>query len=242
MRLFCIPYAGGAAQTFRKWPAHLPASVELCAIQLPGRETRLRETPFSEVHALVGSLVPALLPYLDRPFALFGHSMGALVAYAAARLLQEEFELTPEQLVVSGRVAPHCALARPAINALPQAEFIEGLRQLNGTSPDILADASLMAAIGPMLRADFALNEEYIHRPGPRLQCDVLAFGGLRDAQAGRAGLNAWAQVTAGAFSLRMLPGDHFFIQSAQSTFLRMLAMELYEMLGSTIHQREARA
>ena len=191
----------------------------------------MRETPFSDVHALVRTLVPALIPHMDQPFALFGHSMGALIAYEAARLMQEEFALTPQQLIVSARVAPHCSLTRAPINKLPQAEFVEGLRQLNGTPHDVLGDESLMALIGPMLRADLAIHEEYLHQPGSRLRSDILAFGGLRDTEAGRAGLNAWREMTAGSFSLRMLPGDHFFIQSAQNVFLRMLSIELQELL-----------
>ncbi len=232
LRLVCFPFAGGGAQSFRAWPAQLPVAVELCAVQLPGREMRLREAPFSDTGALVRALVPALLPYLDKPFVLFGHSMGALIAYEAARLLHAQSGLTPQRLIVSARVAPHCSLLRAPINRLPQAEFMEGLRNLNGTPAEVLQDDSLMTLIAPMLRADLAIHEEYSHQPGPALPCDVLAFGGLRDPEAGRAGLNAWREVTAGSFALRMLPGDHFFIQSAQNVFLRMLSIELNRLIA----------
>jgi surfactin synthase thioesterase subunit len=232
MRLICFPFAGGGAQIFRQWPEQLPADLELCAVQLPGREMRLRETPFSDVHALIDAMTPALLPLLDKPFALFGHSMGALVAFECARRLEQKHNLTPECLIASARVAPQSPLSRAPINALPQAEFIEGLRKLNGTSGEILDNREMMANLGPLLRADLAIHEEYIYRPAPRLRCDILALGGLRDPEAGRDGLNGWQQHTNGAFALRMVPGDHFFIQSAQTLFLRMLSLELYQYIG----------
>lgn len=221
--LICFPFAGGGAQSFRQWLPQLPADVELSAVQLPGREMRLREAPLSDARAVVQALLPELLTLTDKPLVLYGHSMGALLAFEAARVLQEDHGISPVRLIVSGRVAPHFALARPPINQLPHDEFIEGLKHLNGTPREILEDNDLISMIGPMLRADFAIHEQYVHQPGARLACDVLAFGGLCDTEAGRAGLNAWREITAGNLTLRMLPGDHFFIQTAQNLFLRML-------------------
>jgi medium-chain acyl-[acyl-carrier-protein] hydrolase len=226
-RLFCFPFAGGGAQSFSQWPEQLPENVELCAVQLPGRETRLREPPIADAHALVRAMVPALAPRMREPFILFGHSMGAILAFELARLLETQWQLSPRLLIVSGRVAPHRRPPRAPINKLPQAEFVEGLRHLNGTPPEILADRELMAMITPMLRADFAVHEEYIYRKDVPLQCDVLALGGLRDPEAGRTAIGDWREMTQGAFSLRMFPGDHFFIQSAQTLFLRTLSLEL---------------
>jgi surfactin synthase thioesterase subunit len=233
LRLLCFPFAGGGAQSFRPWLAQLPSGVELCAAQLPGREMRLRETPFSDVRVLVRAMLPELMTHTDKPFVLYGHSMGALIAYETARLMQEEHAISPVRLIVSGRVAPHFALARPPINKLPQDQFIAGLKRLNGTPREILEDNDLINLIGPMLRADLAIHEEYVHEPGPRLACDIVAFGGLCDTEAGRGGLNAWQDMTAGPVTLRMLPGDHFFIQTAQSLFLRMLSIELNRLISA---------
>lgn len=231
VRLLCLPFSGGGAMSFSGWAERLPLGIELCAIQLPGRETRMREAPFSDVHALIDAMTPALKHWLDKPMILFGHSMGALIAYELARRLQQEYARPPRCLIVSGRVAPHRSLPQSAVNKLPQPEFISRLRQLGGTPDEVLNNTELMELITPTLRADFALHEEYSHRVGTRLQCDILAFGGMNDPQAGRTAINDWRDVTDGGFQLRMLPGGHFFIQTAQSLFLRILSMELYSSL-----------
>ena len=230
LRLFCFPFAGRGAQGFRAWPDALPSSVELCAVQLPGREERMREPPFSSVLPMVDSLRAAILPALDKPFAFFGHSMGALVAFELARLLGRDHQLAPECLFVSARVAPSVALPRPRINNLPQDEFLQALRGLKGTPNEVLEDAALMEFMTPLLRADFAVHEDYTYTDRSPLGCPIVAFGGLQDSEAGRDALNAWQQHTTGDFVLRMVPGDHFFIVTAQSLFLRLLSQELYPL------------
>lgn len=181
---------------------------------------------------IVDALLPEITPLLDRPFALFGHSMGAILAFELARRLQQDGEIAPKCLIVSGRVAPHRNLTREPINHLPSEDFIEGLRKLGGTPSEVLGDADLMSLIEPMLRADLAVHEAYEYRHEPRLKCDVLAFGGLRDPEAGRDDVEAWREVTDGHFGLQMMPGDHFFIRSAQPLFLRALSVELRKMMA----------
>lgn len=243
LRLFCFPFAGGSAQAFKGWSDSLPKGVEVCAVQFPGREMRQRETPISDVHVMIEALAPALVPWMDRPFVLFGHSMGALVAYELARKLEHEGRYVPEGLIVSGRVAAHRSLTRDAINHLPSDEFIDGLRRLNGTPEEVLSDKGLMSLIEPMLRADLAVHENYVFTEEPRLQCDVLAFGGLRDSEAGRGDVEAWRELTDGGFSMQMMPGEHFFIRSAQGMFLRALSIELRRMMSRGVRasvEREA--
>lgn len=233
-RLFCVPFAGGGAQAFARWPDLVPAGVEVVAVQLPGRESRMREAAVANLDELIAALQPEISEQLDVPYFLFGHSMGALIAYELARSLQAAGAPAPQRLMVSGRVAPHLKPPREPINDLDEGDFVEALRALKGTPEEVLGDSDLMRLIMPVLRADFALNENYRHVAAPRLHCDVIAFGGIGDAEAGRAGVSAWEDFTEGSFVLRMVPGDHFYPVTATALFLRMLSVEMYQALGHT--------
>ncbi|PYP86710.1 MAG: putative thioesterase [Blastocatellia bacterium AA13] len=230
LRLFCLPYAGGGAQIFRGWADGLPAVVEVCPIQLPGRESRMKEERFSQVSPLVQAIVPALLPFLDMPFVFFGHSMGALIAFELARELRRQNRTDPSYLIVSGRGAPQLPLERAAINRLPEPLFIDALKRLNGTPEAVLENPDLMKLVLPLLRSDFSVNEEYSYLEAPPLACPLMAMGGLNDTEASREAIEAWRAQTSGSFIMRMLPGDHFFLTSAQPLFLRILSQELHQL------------
>src|ERR1043166_1630696 len=154
LRLFCFPYAGGGAAPYHPWADVLPRNVEVCPIQLPGREMRIKQAAFSDVFALIDALVPNICPLLDKPFALFGHSMGALVAFELARRLTRDHHPLPERLFVSARVAPSVLLKSPPINNLPDDELIREIVQLNGTDKDVVGQTELMKLVLPTLRAD----------------------------------------------------------------------------------------
>jgi medium-chain acyl-[acyl-carrier-protein] hydrolase len=203
--------------------------VEVCPVQLPGRETRFREPAFTELAPLVEALAGSLRPYLDRPFAFFGHSMGALLAFELARRLQRDHGPQPVRLVVSGCGAPQTRTSHTAIHALPAAEFREELRRLNGTPAAVLDNDELMDLVLPTLRADFSLCETYAHAAGPPLACPITALGGLGDDTVSRQELDAWREQTTGPFRLRMLPGDHFFLNSARPLLLQALIQDLFE-------------
>src|SRR5262245_53644991 len=144
VRLFCFPYAGGGASVYRGWAGCLPGSVDVCPVQLPGREARFREPPFARIGPLVEALAASIRPWLDRPFAFFGHSMGALIAFELSRRLQHEHGLQPVRLFVSGCAAPQVQTEREAIHALPADQFRQELRRLNGTPAAVLEDDELM--------------------------------------------------------------------------------------------------
>ncbi len=181
VRLFCFPHAGGGASLFHGWADRLPPAVEVCPVQLPGRETRFGEPPINRLGPLVGALAEALLPHLDRPFAFFGHSLGALIGFELARRLRRERGLEPVHLFASACAAPQrWGCVRP-IHALPDAAFRKELRRLRGTAPAVLDNEELMEILLPALRADFALCETYAYGEDDPLSCPVTAVGGLRD-------------------------------------------------------------
>jgi medium-chain acyl-[acyl-carrier-protein] hydrolase len=228
LRLFCFPYAGGAALTFRTWPDSLPRAIEICPVELPGRGKRITSAPFTRLQLLVQAIAIAILPYLDKPFAFFGHSMGGLVSFELARLLRKNYGKSPVHLFVSGYRAPQVPDPDPPIHALPEFEFLEELRRLNGTPEVVLQNTELMQLLLPALRADFAVIETYTYTPESSLDCPITAFGGLQDREVSYDDLKVWQEQTNAAFSLHMLPGDHFFLQSAQPLLLHLLSQKLY--------------
>ena len=231
LRLFCFPYAGGSTLGFHTWPDSLPPTVEVCLVELPGRGTRLMESPFTRMSLLVQGIAQALFPYLDKPFAFFGHSMGGLVSFELARLLSSEYGCSPVHLFVSGRRAPQIPeLERATIYTLPEPEFLEELCRLNGTPKAVLENTELMQLLLPALRADFAVVETYVYTPKPTLDCPITAFGGLQDCEVSYDYLEAWREQTNASFSLQMLPGDHFFVYSAQPLLLQALSRKLHQL------------
>ncbi|HEX7318155.1 MAG TPA: alpha/beta fold hydrolase [Pyrinomonadaceae bacterium] len=231
LRMFCFPYAGGAAPIFRAWPEWLPPTVEVCPVQLPGRGARIAERPRTSVEAIVRELTPALLPCLDLPFVFFGHSMGAILAFEMTRRLWREYGMRPEHLFVSGRRAPQLAAPGPPTYGLPEPLFRAELRRLNGTPREALEHPELMELMLPILRADFSVTQTYAYAPGPPLDCPITAFGGLQDGEVPRESIAAWREQTAAAFVLRMLPGDHFFLNTARQLLLPSIARELTQTI-----------
>lgn len=227
VRLFCFPHAGGGASIFWRWPADLPSRIEVCAVQLPGREDRIAEPHPAAAGPLVQALIAAVGPLLDLPFALFGHSLGALLAFELARGLRRLRAPEPVHLFVSGKSAP--ALPSPALDmsALPDGEFVRRIQELAGTPPELLADAEVRAIFLPLLRADLAICDRYVYAPEPPLGCPISAFGGTEDAHVSRDALEAWRRETRAPFSVRMMPGGHFFLQASRGQVLAAIAEDL---------------
>lgn len=232
LRLFCFPYAGGGARVFQSWAAALPPFIEVCAVQLPGHEKRLREAPLRNLRQLVAALSQVLQAYADKPFVFFGHSMGAKLCFELARCLRCEHKLGPAQLFVSGCRAPHLPRDEAPTYNLPEPEFIEKLRRLNGTPREVLEHPEMMQLVAPILRADFEVVETYDYAPEPPLSCPITAIGGLQDDEVAREQLEAWRSHTSAAFVLRMLPGDHFFLHAQQAALLRVLAADLHQLVS----------
>lgn len=227
MRLFCFPYAGGTPSVFRNWSDGLPTDVEVCPVQLPGRGTRLMEPPFSQLPPLIEALAEALLPLLDKPFALFGHSLGSLLSFELARRLRTNYGLRPVRLFVSAGLAPQIPHRGLPIHNLPEREFSAELRRLNGTPGELLNHKELMDIVLPSLRADFALYESYRYSSAPPLNCPISTYGGLSDRKVRHSDLERWRDQTSVSFSIRMFSGDHFFLKTTEPTLLRVLSQDL---------------
>jgi len=239
LRLFCFHFAGGSASAFRTWPAllaeHRP-EVEVCAVQPPGRENRLNEKPFTQVTSLVDALIMALRPELDRPFALFGHSMGAIVAYELAQALTRS-GTPPTHLLVSGRRAPGTPERYPPIHLAPTDDaLLRAIQQRYGNLPELLLqDAELKAIYAPLLRADFTLVESYTPSSLTPLPCPITAFGGADDPIATETELFAWHALTQSDFALHLLPGDHFYLQEQSGPLLERIAIVLAYLVRNQV-------
>jgi medium-chain acyl-[acyl-carrier-protein] hydrolase len=188
------------------------------------------EPPFTQLSSLIPALARGLFPLLDKPFALFGHSLGALVSFELARHLRGQYGLHPVRLVISASPAPQIAYRDQPMHTLPDGEFVVKLRGLNGTPKEVFEHEELMEIVLPFLRADFALYETYVYATDPPLTCPISAFGGLRDRNVSHRDLEAWRDQTTGSFSLRMFPGDHFFLNTTQP-LLQVLSQELHRNL-----------
>jgi medium-chain acyl-[acyl-carrier-protein] hydrolase len=227
VRLFCLPHAGGGASLFRTWSSALPPDIEVRAVQLPGRESRMREAPLNRLAALIPAIGHGLRPLLDRPFALFGHSMGGLLGFELARYFRQQWGKSPVRLFVAGYRAPHLPLRDMQLHSLPEPEFSHHLRKLGGTPAEVLDNRQLMDVVAPVLRADFEVCETYQYTPDKPLECPISAFGGLEDRMVPPADLSDWGTHTQRDFSLRLLPGNHFFVRSAPRALLEAVARDL---------------
>lgn len=217
-QLFCFPHAGGGPSFFRPWCAPLQPEIAIRRVLLPGREWRIEEPPFRHIADLVEPLCTALEPYLDQPYALFGHSMGAVVAYEVARRLSGT--ASPSCLIVSGRRAPALAGNRRALSALPDDEFLTEVARLNGIPAEVLSEPELLDMLLPTLRADFELAETYQPLPGGRLDCPVVAYMSTSDPEVDYTEVLAWREVTTGRFRMRVFRGDHFYLKGCRPDVL----------------------
>jgi surfactin synthase thioesterase subunit/phosphopantetheinyl transferase len=226
LRLILLPHSGGGARGFSQWPARLPEDIEVLAVQLPGREERFGETPFSRMWPLIETLMPALAQYLDASCVLFGHSLGALIAFELARACSEQKLTGPAHVIVSGHAAAHLPRDTAPMHSLPEAEFLERLRLLEGTPPEVLGHQEVMRTFLPLLRADLAVGETYAYAGGTPLDCPLTVYGGADDPMISAPKLEAWKSLTSGPFQMRLIPGGHFYLKN-NDLFFSALADDL---------------
>ena len=216
---------------YARWAAMMPVDIELCVIYLPGRGQRLSETPFARLSQLLPVLMAELQPYCDIPVAFLGHSMGAILAFEAARYLRHHRLKEPSHLFCCSCPSPQTPTVAPLIHTLPEAAFVAEINRRYAAIPEaIQKDREMLSLFLPGLRADFAMLETYSYKPEPPLDAAISVYGGCNDRVVSQSALEGWRQHTSRQFELAMFEGDHFFVHSHTEDLIAKVA----EALAST--------
>lgn len=218
LRLICFPYAGGSGNIYEEWQSHIGPHIEVCAAQLPGRGARFNEPKHVTLGDLLDECEEAILPLLDRPFAIFGHSLGAVVAFAFAQRL-EKLGKSPMHLFVSGASAPVDGCEYKETHDLNDQELVEWMAEINGTPVELMNDPEILEIALPILRADFAIASSYKHVDA-RLKASATVFGGSEDKNIPSEQLSSWGNLVTGRVQVEVIKGDHFFIHGNEEIII----------------------
>jgi medium-chain acyl-[acyl-carrier-protein] hydrolase len=228
LRLFCFAHAGGGGSAYSRWSHELPDDVEVCGVQLPGRETRLRESPVTDPPELIDQLTTDLTPWLDRDFAFFGHSLGALLAFEVTRALRRRGAALPRLFFGSGYQSPMTPNGAGRYRGLSDDEMLAQIAARYGGIPSVVAsDPDLRRHYIPVLRADFALLAAYQYAPEAPLDLPLFLYNGVSDARVTAQGLQGWRSLTTGPYQERWFPGGHFYLQENRTAVLQRLSQDL---------------
>jgi medium-chain acyl-[acyl-carrier-protein] hydrolase len=223
LRLFCFPYAGGGASIYRQWQTQMIDGIDVCPVQLPGREGRIEEPPCSDMRRLIKEMAYHLKAFFTAPFALFGHSMGGMIAYELARYLSNGPGAFPVHLFISASFPPHMLKQQSLVHRLPEAEFADMMERRGGMPKPILQNEEFRKLVLPILRADFALVENASHDNHGTLDIPFTVLSGDEDSSLSPETIDGWRGYTQGQFTRKLVPGDHFFINSARSAVIKTI-------------------
>ncbi|MBN1904155.1 MAG: thioesterase [Deltaproteobacteria bacterium] len=228
MRMFCFSYAGGGASVFLNWPHSISNDIEVCIIKMPGREVRFNEPPYRRITKLVEDLAPAILPFLDKPFIFFGHSLGAHIGFYLTRHLRKSNLPCPIHMFISAARAPH--LTEPIHDALhykmEDKEFIDKLIKLGGMAEEVLKDKEILDIVLPILRADIEMLNTMEFKEEEPLSCGMTVLYGEFDNRVSREDAEAWSTHTNHDFRLTMITGKHLFINTHQAQIIELINHE----------------
>lgn len=228
MRLFCLPHAGASSVIFREWFGSFSDSVEVCAVEPPGRLARRNERAYGELAEFTEALEAAILPYLDLPFAFFGHSLGALMAFECARALRRHHQLEATHLIVAAHKAPQVPWRQRPLSREPKNVFVRELEQRYGPlEPALKAEPELLDMLVDIMRVDLGMLERYRYQDEKALNCPILAIGGTADESLAASDLQAWQHQTANKFRLEWMAGGHFFLRERGRQLRELLRSEL---------------
>jgi medium-chain acyl-[acyl-carrier-protein] hydrolase len=226
MRLICLPHAGGGASSFHHLAALLPSDIEMLAVQLPGRESRLSEAPFRRMAAVIDALSKGINGWLEKPYSLFGHSMGALIAFELGREIRRRGLPLPRTTIVSGRRSPTVPNTERPLHLLPDGAFVDALVERYDAIPKVIRDEpELMALFMPVLKADFEIFESHHHVDEPPLASALGIYGGRADPQTRQ--MDGWANLYAGAARTRLFDGGHFYLADQRRALADALAEDV---------------
>jgi medium-chain acyl-[acyl-carrier-protein] hydrolase len=227
-RLFCFPYAGAGASVFRDWQKELPSTAEVVPVQLPGRERRWSDRPVQDLPLLAATVATALEPLLIEPYALFGHSMGALIAFELACVIRRRRLAVPVHLFVSATRPPHIPDREPPVHHLPDVLLWKTVMRDYGAAQDgTPLNREMAPVLLPILRADFRMCESYKPSREEPFPFPLTAYGGVHDRRVTYADLSAWSSYTTGPFRMRLFPGGHFFVSRDRAVFFKAFSGDL---------------
>lgn len=228
IRLFCFPHAGGGSALFHRWEKILPGHIAVLPVKLPGRESRFNEVSFDSLPALLNAITPALADAVREPFALFGHSMGGLIAYEFAQRLHKEHGKSPMALFASACRSPDRIKRTQSLHRLPDEEMIQSLiRDFNVDGKASESETEMMRVMVDTIRADLKLLETYEYKSQPPLPCPIIGLAASEDKKVTAADVNGWRAFTTERFTMRTVPGHHFFLRAQEKSVTDLIASKL---------------
>lgn len=231
-RLICLPYAGGSAATYVPWSRLIPADIELIALQPPGRGSRMAEAAHSHMEPLVTELMSVFAKVTDRPYVLFGHSLGSRVGFEVILQCQRNGLPLPAHFIASGSRAPHLSKRESPIHDLPDERFIEALRELDGTPEEVLDNTELIQWLLPLLRADFRIAD--LHRASrTQIHCPLTVLAGTEDETVPAQDVEAWRELAAGQCDIQWVTGGHFFVERNREWVMEKVNAILARLRGA---------
>jgi medium-chain acyl-[acyl-carrier-protein] hydrolase len=231
IRLFCLPFAGGGASLYRPWAAALAPEIEVCPIQPPGRENRYSEKVITDAYEMANAIAAQMLPFIDRPYAIFGHSMGALLSFEITKVLQSQKKRPPEILFLSAHRAAHLPRKRDPLHALPDSQFIESLKQYGGFPEEILNNQEFIDFILPTMRSDMTLCDLYTFKQSETpIMTPLEMYAGEDDREAGPSEMSAWSEHTSSESNLTTFKGGHFFLRTHSQEVLEKIAFRIGQL------------
>lgn len=226
---------------FRDWVKHIPPQIELIAIQLPGRENRFHEDPIRRTETAVNEISAVLESYFDKPFAFFGHSMGALLSYETTRSLAQNKKNLPEHLFISGRSSPDTVRNKSSIHNLPENLFLVEIQKYGGLPKEILEDAEMRSFFFPTLRADMEMCEKYVYKKTSALTIPITVYNGLADEGVNPVGKNSWVDMTEMSCEIKHFAGGHFFFKDSANDFFGQFRKDLENLVSRSRYKESSR-